>query len=102
MLTTTKTRRARKTEPRVFRCEFHFAGDRYLVKPLAGIHPEVAVKAYQLAKQTGDRDVYHIRLTPEGYAECDCKGHQRHGHCKHVSMLTALGCLPATCQPTSR
>jgi hypothetical protein len=89
-----------KPKARFFQCQFLFHQDVYLVKPVRDVHPEIAVRAYQFAKQTGARDVYHVRLTPEGHAECDCRGHQRWNHCKHVSMLVALGCLPVSCQPT--
>ena len=103
MFTVTKPRRSRKPQkPRVFQCRFVFGDDTYLVKPIMDAHPEVAIKAYRLTKETGDQAAYHVRLTPEGHAACDCKGHERWHHCKHVGMLVALGCLPATCQPAAK
>jgi hypothetical protein len=36
-----------------------------------------------------DRTIYHVCV--DGLcSSCDCKGHTRHGHCKHLDALTAL------------
>jgi hypothetical protein len=38
-------------------------------------------------------EVYAVNLST---SYCDCKGHQRHGHCKHLTALRQLferGCL---------
>ena len=44
-------------------------------------------RGFELTKADGT--VYHVNL--DGLASaCDCKGHSRHGHCKHVDSLTAL------------
>jgi hypothetical protein len=44
-------------------------------------------RGFQLTKP--DRTVYHVIL--DGLcSNCDCKGHTKHGHCKHVDALTAL------------
>jgi hypothetical protein len=94
MFTTTKTRQRR--QPESFRCLLECGKDTYAVTPLRDVHPEVAKVAYRLRKRTGARDVYDVRLTTEGWAECDCRGHQAHGHCKHVKMLVSLGLLPTT------
>ena len=93
MATPSKTRRHVKL-PRTFTCLFRFGEDSYAVFPLGGVHPEVAVKAYRFKKQTGAQEVYDVRLSTQGYVECDCPGHTRHGHCKHVEMLAAMGCVP--------
>jgi hypothetical protein len=37
---------------------------------------------------------YDIRLSPDGFVECECKGYLRWQHCKHVRTLQAMGCLP--------
>ena len=96
----TTVRKPRKSRtPGCFRCELVCGSDRYTVCPLAGVHPEVARKAYRVHKLTGSQEVYDVRLTIEGHAECDCPGFTRWGHCKHVRMLAALGCLPVTSGP---
>jgi hypothetical protein len=42
---------------------------------------------FELTKADGT--VYHINL--DGLTRfCDCKGHSRHGHCKHADSLAAL------------
>jgi hypothetical protein len=71
----------------------------YAVVPLTAVHPEVAVKAYRFRKQTGDGEVYDLRLTSDGQVECDCRGFQRWCHCEHVRTLTAAGMLPAVEAP---
>jgi hypothetical protein len=44
-------------------------------------------RGFQLTKADGT--VYHVCL--DGLCSaCDCKGHTKHGHCKHVDSLTAL------------
>lgn len=78
---------------REFSVCFYFQKDAYTVLPLKGAHPDVAAKAYRLIKRTGGREVYDVRLAPYG-AECDCPGFLQWGHCKHVAMLVAFGCLP--------
>jgi hypothetical protein len=45
--------------------------------------------AYRLEKQTAEGEVYNVCF--EGsYATCECMGHLRHWHCKHVDCLNAL------------
>jgi hypothetical protein len=91
-------------QPDTFRIVFHIGEDTYGVRPLAA-HGEVAVKAFRLSKHTGDRAVYDIRLSPEGFIECDCPGHQRWAErgtqCKHIRALTAAGMLPAVEAPAT-
>jgi hypothetical protein len=90
--------RKRSRQPQTFRITFQIAAEVYSVAPLTP-HPETAVKAYRFRKHTGDGEVYDVRLTPEGYVECDCRGFQRWGHCKHVRTLTVAGMLPAVESP---
>jgi hypothetical protein len=61
-------------------------------------------EGYELAKFEADRrgdgdDVYHVLLNGEdGRDSCDCMGHERWGHCRHVEALKTLqaqGKLPA-------
>src|SRR5947208_1483569 len=33
---------------------------------------------------------YHVHLAAEARHTCECLGHLRHGHCKHVDGLLAL------------
>ncbi len=77
-----------------FRIEF-VADDsvRYVVAPIPA-DPDVAVKAFSLRKEDGT--VYHLRLTPEGFTDCDCP----HGTfrpnsfpCRHAKMLRAAGMI---------
>jgi hypothetical protein len=100
MSTSTKSRR-RVKKARTFRCTFSCDGDTYAVMPLRGVHPEVAVKGYRLNKNGGE-EVYDVHLTPEGVTQCDCKGCQRWGHCKHGEMLVAMGCLPESSVPKAK
>ena len=86
---------------RQFSVCFYFQKDAYTVLPLTSAHPDVAEKAYRLIKRTGQGEVYDVRLTRYG-AECDCPGFQHWGHCKHVAMLVAFGCLPEQPEPKER
>ena len=36
-----------------------------------------------------EAETYHVNLSNEGHL-CDCKGHLKHGHCKHPAALAAL------------
>jgi len=49
---------------------------------------------YQLEKLDGQMQVvtvYHVLLDArDGYSSCDCLGHLRHGHCKHVAGILVL------------
>jgi hypothetical protein len=82
-------------KPATFRITFTIGADVYLVCPLEP-DPDVATAAFRLKKQTGDRAVYDVRLTP-AYVECDCPGFQRWRRpCKHVRTLVAARMLPAS------
>jgi hypothetical protein len=35
-------------------------------------------------------ELYHVNLDRQGHDSCDCKGHLRHGHCKHSDGIRAL------------
>ena len=44
-------------------------------------------RGFELTKADGT--IYHVCL--DGLCSaCDCKGHSKHGHCKHVESLAAL------------
>ncbi len=43
---------------------------------------------FQMDKLLGD-EMYHVHLSNEGH-QCECLGHLRWGHCKHVDALVAL------------
>jgi hypothetical protein len=73
---------------RVFSITFTIEGDSYAVSRLPA-HPEVARSVFRFRKLTGDQAVYDVRFSPEGWAACDCKGHEHHGHCKHVDTIKA-------------
>jgi hypothetical protein len=57
---------------------------------------EIAVfDAYQgegigvsFVKEDGEK--HDVFLNEAGHAACDCRGHQRHGHCKHASLVELL------------
>ena len=74
-----------------FRLTLQLGNDTYAVVPL-NPHPSVARKAFRLRKQTGNRNVYDIRLTPYG-PECDCPGFIYRRRCKHVRALAAARML---------
>jgi hypothetical protein len=76
---------------KLFRITFQTGDDEYLVIPLQP-DPAVARKAFRLRKQTDDRQVYDVRMTPAG-PECDCPGWLVRRRCKHVRMLRAAGML---------
>ena len=55
---------------------------------------EVGGAGFRLTKfeqhQRGDEDAaYHVLLDGER-STCECKGHLRHGRCRHVAALAAL------------
>jgi hypothetical protein len=87
--------------PPTFTITFQIGEDRYNVVPLAA-HPAVAQAAYRFRKLTGGQEVYDVRLSPTGHAECDCPGCTYHKKlCKHLRTLAAAGMLPRTAlQPT--
>ena len=60
--------------------------DDYMVLPM----PADFGAAYGVTK-IGDPDqkFYHVNLAGNG-STCECKGHLKWGHCKHVEGLTAL------------
>ena len=59
--------------------------DHYAVTPI----PSDWGTAYTVAKLGTEQEPYHVNLAGAD-STCDCKGHQRHGHCRHVEGLTAL------------
>jgi hypothetical protein len=48
---------------------------------------EATARAFSLTKPDGT--VYSCEVS-KGFNTCDCKGHSRHNHCKHVESLSAL------------
>jgi hypothetical protein len=59
--------------------------DYYSVRPI----PSDWGTAYQMAKLPEENEPYSVCLAGAD-STCDCKGHLRHGHCRHVEGLTAL------------
>jgi hypothetical protein len=59
--------------------------DFYSVRPI----PSDWGTAYQMAKLPEDSEPYQVCLAGAD-SICTCKGHLRHGHCRHVEGLTAL------------
>lgn len=74
-----------------FRITFSYGTDTYAVIPL-NPDPAEARKAFQLRKQTGDRQVYAVRLTNQG-SQCNCKGFTYRQRCKHIRMLNTAKML---------
>src|SRR5262249_11567121 len=58
------------------------------------IASEVGGAGFRLTKfqqhQRGDDDAVYNVLLAGTRSTCECKGHVRHGHCRHVESLTAL------------
>ncbi len=47
-------------------------------------------RGFSLEKTGPDAgEVYHLLLEQDGRS-CDCKGHLRHGHCKHADAMLKL------------
>lgn len=47
-------------------------------------------RAFELRKFQAE-EAYHVLLPGNGcHGSCECKGHIRHGHCKHAEGLAAL------------
>ena len=60
--------------------------DDYIVRPLASDWGT----AFQVEKVADPEEkVYHVNLDRQG-GICNCKGHLKWGHCRHVESLTAL------------
>jgi hypothetical protein len=58
------------------------------------VDPDFEGEGWQLTKCSpvldGEDAVYHLLLAFNGQDHsCDCRGHQAHGHCKHVDGLGA-------------
>ncbi len=58
------------------------------------IASEVGGAGFRLTKfemhQRGEEDATYDVLLDGARSTCECKGHVRHGHCRHVEALTAL------------
>jgi hypothetical protein len=83
--------KARRPKQRTFAITFSIEGTDYKVFPLP-IDPAVGSKAYRFAKQSGDGAVYDLHADRYGL-QCQCLGFLRHGHCKHVETVQAVGKL---------
>jgi hypothetical protein len=59
--------------------------DQYSVRPI----PSDWGTAYTMAKLPEETEPYNVCLAGAD-STCDCKGHERHGHCRHIEGLTAL------------
>ncbi len=59
--------------------------DHYAVTPI----PSDWGTAFTVEKLGAEQEPYHVCLAGAD-STCDCKGHLRHGHCRHVEGLTAL------------
>jgi hypothetical protein len=60
--------------------------DYYTAKPI----PSDWGTAFEMTKLGSGQEVpYHVCLAGAD-SVCDCKGHLRHGHCRHVEGLNAL------------
>lgn len=116
MATVTATRTTNKTEKKTERfvtLERMAAGTVILVIKIKSQGPRIGERVdtfryllrsvasdfgigYQLDKlgpigEEGEKpETYHVHFEHDG-ASCDCKGCTRHGHCKHVESLKALG-----------
>jgi hypothetical protein len=49
-------------------------------------------QSLRIVRQEGDGAVYDLHAEDYGL-QCQCKGFQRHGHCKHVETTQAAGKL---------
>lgn len=76
---------------RTFSVTFDIEGTEYKVMPLP-IDPSIGSKAFRFAKQGGDGAVYDLHADQYGL-QCQCKGFERWGHCKHVQTVQAAGKL---------
>jgi hypothetical protein len=86
-----RARKPRAKRPRVFNITFTIGGTHYKVYPLA-IDPSIGRKAFRFAKQGGDGAVYDL-LANEYGLQCQCRGFEAHGHCKHVETTQVAGRL---------
>jgi len=93
MSTTTTSRNGKQARQRTFRIVFWIEGVAYTVIPLKP-DPAAARKAFRFIKRDRSGKVeasYDIQLSPEGHAECECRGFLRWGYCKHIRTLRAAG-----------
>jgi hypothetical protein len=63
--------------------------DAYAIRRLA---VDFGIAGFELVK-AGTNVVYQVLLDGR-HSVCDCIGHARHGHCKHVEALQALFAAP--------
>lgn len=58
--------------------------------------PSDCLRSWVLSKKYADPNrpgIYRIRLHADGKTDCRCDGNKRHGHCRHVEALEALGVI---------
>jgi hypothetical protein len=70
--------------PAVVRIAVGPKSNDYLLTPVACDYG----KGFRLEK-IGAEESYHVNIDGDKKT-CECKGHARHGHCKHVDGLAAL------------
>ena len=73
----------RKAKP--FQVIFRYGQDEYHIVAL-DIDASDARKAFQLCKQTGDKQTYEVQLAATG-SRCNCQGFRFRMKCKHLFML---------------
>jgi hypothetical protein len=47
-------------------------------------------RAFRLTRLGSDGTAYDVCLEADGATHCGCRGHEAHGHCKHVTALASL------------
>ena len=60
--------------------------DLYVVRRV----PAAFGYAFHVRKLGSPDSAYHVNLSADGDHSCECKGHLRWGHCRHVGALLAL------------
>jgi hypothetical protein len=99
-MSTPTTGKARRQ--RTFTITFTIGGTAYHVYPL-DCDPSIGTRAVRFCKQGGDGEVYDLHLNGFGW-QCQCRGFERHGYCKHVRTVQAAARIfcPALAKPAHR
>jgi hypothetical protein len=92
ILATRQPKAKRAPKQRTFSVLFRIDGVDYILGRTPA-HPEIAQAAFSVRKLIPDGETYHVRVSPEGWLACDCRGHERWGHCKHASCIQAAAKL---------
>ena len=67
---------------------------------LSEVGSAIGGRGFELEKvptREGEKETYHIHVSADGAATCDCPGGTYHGHCKHADAVRKLierGTLP--------